>query len=100
MAGEGLLDGVALVDHHCHGVVGVALDRDRFELLATESAWPAPAGCTGFDSQPGFAIRHWCAPAIGLAPHASAEDYLAQRARLGPAEVNRRLLGAAGVAAL
>ena len=98
MTGRGLLDGVPLVDHHCHGVVGVALDRDRFELLVTESARPAPAGCTGFDSQIGFAIRRWCAPVIGLEPHASADDYLAQRARLGVGEVNRRLLGATGVA--
>jgi len=94
---EGLLDGVRLVDHHCHGVVRSALDRVRFELLATESDGPAPAGCTGFDSQVGFAIRRWCAPVLGLEPHASPEDYLDQRARLGAGEVNRRLLGAAGV---
>jgi predicted TIM-barrel fold metal-dependent hydrolase len=98
MTGDGLLDGVRLVDHHCHGVVGAALDRDRFELLTTESTWPAPAGCTALDSQLGFAIRRWCAPVIGLEPHASVGDYLAQRARLGVDEVNRRLLGAAGVA--
>jgi len=94
---EGLLGGVRLVDHHCHGVVRSDLGRERFELLATESDWPAPAGCTGFDSQVGFAIRRWCAPILGLEPHASPEDYLAQRARLGAGEVNRRLLGAAGV---
>jgi predicted TIM-barrel fold metal-dependent hydrolase len=98
-AGAGLLDGVPLVDHHCHGVVQVALDRNRFELLATESDRPAPPGCTGFDTQLGFAIRRWCAPAIGLEPHASPEDYLAHRSELGAAEVNRRLLGAAGIGA-
>jgi predicted TIM-barrel fold metal-dependent hydrolase len=98
MAGGGLLDGVALVDHHCHGVVNVGLDRERFELLATEAERSAPSGCTGFDSQVGFAIRRWCAPVIGLEPHASPEDYLAQRARLGVGDVNRRLLGGAGVA--
>jgi hypothetical protein len=99
VAGRGLLDGVALVDHHCHGAVNVALDRTRFELLATEADRPAPRGCTGFDTQLGFAIRRWCAPAIGLEPHASPEDYLARRTALGPVEVNRRLLSAAGVAA-
>lgn len=99
MAGSGLLDGVALVDHHCHGVVNVTLDRTRFELLATEADRPAPPGCTGFDTQVGFAIRRWCAPAIGLEPHASPEDYLARRSALGAVEVNRRLLGAAGVSA-
>jgi len=93
----GLLDGVPLVDHHCHGVVRTDLDRAGFELLATESDRPAPDGCTGFDTQVGFAVRRWCAPVLGLPPHATPDDYLAQRARLGAAEVNRRLLGAAGV---
>src|SRR4051812_36281437 len=93
----GLLDDVALVDHHCHGVVDVPLDRERFESLATEADTPAPAGCTGFDSQVGFAIRRWCAPVLGLDPHAGPDDYLARRADLGTGEVNRRLLGAAGV---
>lgn len=93
----GLLEGVRLVDHHCHGVARADLDRERFELLATESDRPAPAGCTGFDSQVGFAIRRWCAPVLGLQRHAAPDDYLAQRTRLGAAEVNRRLLGAAGV---
>src|SRR5690242_14998322 len=98
MAGTGLLDDVALVDQHCHGVVDVALDRERFELLATEADRPAPAGCSGLDSQLGFAIRRWCAPVLGLAAHAAPDDYLARRAVLGPADVNRRLLTAAGVA--
>lgn len=92
-----MLEGVGLVDHHCHGVVRGPLDRAGFELLATEAGQAAPPGCTTLDSQLGFAIRRWCAPLLGLPPHAAADDYLAERARLGPAEVNRRLLGAAGV---
>jgi predicted TIM-barrel fold metal-dependent hydrolase len=98
MSGDGLLDGVALVDHHCHGVVDAPLDRERFEMLATEAELPAPPGCTGFDSQVGFAIRRWCAPVLGMEPNATPEDYLVRRLELGPAEVNRRLLGAAGIA--
>jgi uncharacterized protein len=97
VSGDSLFDGVALVDHHCHGVVDAPLDRRRFELLATEADEPAPAGCTGFDSQVGFAIRRWCAPVLGLEPHASPEEYLTRRAELGPAVVNRRLLAATGV---
>jgi predicted TIM-barrel fold metal-dependent hydrolase len=92
-----VLEGVGLVDHHCHGVVRGPLDRAGFELLATEAARAAPPGCTTLDSQLGFAVRRWCARLLGLAPHAPADDYLAERARLGPAEVNRRLLGAAGI---
>ncbi|MET8149179.1 amidohydrolase family protein [Actinoplanes sp. NPDC049668] len=93
-----MLEGVGLVDHHCHSVVRGPLDRAGFELLATEACQAAPPGCTTLDSQLGFAVRRWCAPLLGLAPHAAADDYLAERARLGPAEVNRRLLGAANVA--
>jgi uncharacterized protein len=95
----GLLDGVALVDHHCHGPVRRELDRAAFEQLATEADGPAPAGCSALDSQLGFAIRRWCAPVLGLESHAGPEEYLARRSELGAAEVNRRFLAAAGVAA-
>ena len=95
----GLLDGVALVDHHCHGPVRRELDRETFEQLATEADGPAPAGCTALDSQLGFAIRRWCAPVLDLEPHAGPDEYLARRSELGAAEVNRRFLAAAGVAA-
>jgi uncharacterized protein len=95
----GLLDGVALVDHHCHGPVRRELDRAAFEQLATEADGPAPAGCTALDSQLGFAIRRWCAPVLDLEPHAGPEEYLARRSELGAEEVNRRFLAAAGVAA-
>lgn len=86
-----------LVDHHCHGVVTVPLDRDGFESLVTESDRPAPPGCTALDSQLGFALRRWCAPVLGLDPHADPDDYLARRCELGPDEVNRRFLRAADV---
>jgi uncharacterized protein len=95
----GLLEGVALVDHHCHGAVRRELDRAQFEQLATEADAPAPAGCTALDSQLGFAIRRWCAPVLDLEPHADAEEYLARRSALGAAEVNRRFLTAAGIGA-
>ena len=88
---------VHLIDHHCHGVVTTPLDRARFESLLTESDRRPPPGCSAFDSQLGFAIRRWCAPVLGLDPHASPADYLGRRDELGPAEVNRRLLRAAGV---
>jgi uncharacterized protein len=90
-------EAVLLIDHHCHGALHVPLDRERFESLATESDRPAPPGCSGLDSQLGFAVRRWCAPVLGLEPHAEPADYLARRSELGPQEVNRRLLRAAGV---
>ncbi|OIJ67810.1 amidohydrolase family protein [Streptomyces mangrovisoli] len=90
------LDALALVDHHCHGVVTADLDRPAFESLITEgSRWPG-SGVSPFDSPVGVAVRRHCAPLLGLERHAPPEEYLARRAELGWREVHRRLLGAAG----
>jgi len=72
-----------LVDHHCHGVVLDDLDRASFETLLNEAATVSPLGTTFFDSMLGLAVRRWCAPVLGLEPHASAEEYLARRRELG-----------------
>jgi uncharacterized protein len=85
-----------LVDHHCHGLVLDDLDRASFESLLNEAAGPSPLGTTFFDSMLGLAVRRWCAPILGLEPHASAEDYLACRRELG-AEASRLLVAAAGI---
>lgn len=94
LGGAGPLDGVALLDHHCHGVVTTDLDRPGFESLLTEA--PGPGGPDRFDSALGLAVRRWCAPVLGLDPHPSPEDYLRRRAELGWAESTRRLLRAGG----
>lgn len=85
-----------LVDHHVHGALST--DADDFDQLISESHQALPDGLSAFDSQLGFAIRRWCAPILGLEPHASAEDYLATRRELGTDDVNRRLLHASGIA--
>jgi predicted TIM-barrel fold metal-dependent hydrolase len=90
---------LALIDHHVHGVVAGDLDRAGFEGLLTEAPWPAAPGTSMFDSQLGFAVRRWCAPVLDLEPSAPADRYLQRRAELGTAEVNCRLLRAAGVEA-
>jgi uncharacterized protein len=95
-SGGGQLD---LVDHHVHGVLRNDVDRDTIEALLTESSVPPPAGTTAFDSQLGFAVRRWCAPLLDLDPHASADDYVRRRLEIGAAEVARRLLSGASVAA-
>jgi predicted TIM-barrel fold metal-dependent hydrolase len=89
--------GMPLIDHHCHGVTTAELDRDAFELLATESDWPAPAGTSVFDSPFGITVRAECAPLLDLPRHASAPDYLARRAELGGEEVTARLLKNTGI---
>lgn len=88
-----------LVDHHCHGVRRDDLSRGHFELLMGAGAAPAPPGTTHFDTPVGTAVRRWCAPVLDLEPHAPPAVYLARRDELGATEVNRRLLGAAGVVA-
>ncbi|MEU4410347.1 amidohydrolase [Streptosporangium sp. NPDC023963] len=86
-----------LVDHNCRGVRRDELTRARFETLLTDAEAPAPPGTTHFDTPAGAAVRRWCAPVLGLAPHVPPAVYLARRAELGADEVNRRLLGAAGI---
>ncbi|MDC2953965.1 amidohydrolase family protein [Streptomyces gilvifuscus] len=88
------LEALSLVDHHCHGVVTADLSRQEFEDLITEGgSWP---GSSSFDSPVGVAVRRHCAPLLDLPRHASADEYLARRSGLGPREVHRRLLAAAG----
>lgn len=91
------MNGPGLIDHHVHGVVTKDLDRAEFESLLTEAPSAPAAGMTMFDSQLGFAVRRWCAPVLDLEPSVPAEDYLERRSELGVDEVNKRLLGAAGV---
>jgi len=90
---------LALVDHHVHGAVASPLDGPGIELLLTEALAPAPPGTTMWDTQLGFAVRRQCAPVLGLEPSAPPGEYVARRAELGPAEVNRRFLEAAHVEA-
>lgn len=88
------------IDHHCHGVIRRDLDRTGFELLLTEAGSVGPLGGSLFDSQLGFAVRRWCAPLLGLEPHAAPDAYLERRTELGHAEVTGRMLRAAGLEAL
>lgn len=89
-----------LIDHHCRRVCEGDLTRSGFEMLITQATAPAPPGTTHFDTPAGVAVRRWCAPVLDLDPHAPPAVYLARRAELGAAEVNRRLLREAGIATL
>ena len=98
--GPGLLPFVAsapLVDHHCHGVLAAS---GPVEQLLNEAAGDAAADGMALDSLAGLALRKWCPPLLGLRAHASATEYQARRDALGGPEVNRRFLGASGLAAL
>src|SRR5260370_30467649 len=88
---------LALIDHHCHGVINVTLDGPGLEALLTEAPGPPPPGTSMFDSQLGFAVRRWCAPLLDLEPSAPAARDLRRPPQPRPAEVNRRLPRAAEV---
>ncbi len=89
---EALVEGLELIDHHCHSVVGHDLDRAGFELLLGESGRPAPDGCSAFDTSLGLAVRAWCAPRLDLPAGVDAATYVERRLELGADEVNRRML--------
>jgi uncharacterized protein len=94
---EASRSGLALVDHHVHGVVTAEPDRADIESMLTEAVAPGPPGTTAFDTQLGFAVRRWCAPLVDLEPLAPADAYVRRRLELGNAETARRLLTAAQV---
>ncbi len=95
-----LADAIAalpLVDHHVHSCLTGPPSLDEFGQLLTESDRAAARGTSPFDTQVGFAVRRHCAPLLGLSPHADIDVYWAARQALSQEEVDRRLLGAAGV---
>jgi predicted TIM-barrel fold metal-dependent hydrolase len=93
------LRGIQLVDHHVHGAFEKAVDRAEFEAAINEgSTDPVPSFMTQFDSPLGLAIRRWCAPALGLEPHADADTYWRRRSELAPEELAGVMLRAAGIA--
>ena len=74
--------------------------RQYLAGLLNEADGDATADGMPFDSLAGLALRRWCPPLLGLPPHASVDAYAERRAALGGEEVNRRFLGASGLAAL
>jgi predicted TIM-barrel fold metal-dependent hydrolase len=90
---------IQLVDHHVHGAFEKAVDRAEFEAAINEgSIDPVPSFMTQFDSPLGLAIRRWCAPVLGLEPHADADTYWRRRSELAPDELAGVMLRAAGIA--
>lgn len=92
------LDALELVDHHVHSTLIPRLTRAEFELNMTEASAPIPSWMTQFDSQVGFAIRRYCAPRLGLDPHADADTYWAARSAVSAEEATRALVGSSGIA--
>ncbi|HEV8624266.1 MAG TPA: amidohydrolase family protein [Acidimicrobiia bacterium] len=92
-----MLNGLRLVDGHCHSILAAAPDPAAFALAASEADAAPAAGISLLDGPVGLAIRRWCAPVLDLPAGAPIEDYLARRAELGAGEVSRRLLQAAAL---
>ena len=91
------LNNVQLIDHHCHGLMRSELTRADFELLATESDWPEPAGQTIFDSPFGITVRAEVSPLLGLDRHADADTYWQARAAVGQAALGKLLMPMTGI---
>jgi uncharacterized protein len=89
-----------IVDAHCHGIAAMDLSNEQFAMWCTESSQPAAPGTSYFDSPLGLAIRRWCPPVLGLAKHSAMDEYIARRAALGPATVNKLMLRSARLSAL
>jgi hypothetical protein len=90
-----------LVDHHCHGVLrGAGSQASDLAGLLNEADGAAVADEMPLDSLAGLALRRWCPPLLGLPSHAPVSAYRERRDALGGDEVNRRFLGASGLAAL
>ncbi|OBI41517.1 amidohydrolase [Mycobacterium kyorinense] len=89
---------VPLIDQHVHGCWLAAGDRRRFENGLNEAnTEPLADFDSGFDSQLGFAVRAHCAPLLGLAKHAEADDYWQRRSQFSELDLARLFLPAAGV---
>jgi predicted TIM-barrel fold metal-dependent hydrolase len=89
---------VRLIDHHVHGSFNKPVDRAGFEASINEgSTDPIPDFMTQFDSPLGLSIRRWCAPVLGLQPHADADEYWKRRSELTPDELAAVMLPLAGI---
>lgn len=95
-----LVEGLRLIDHHCHGVSSDSSTPTAFQMRLTEAHQAMRDGATYFDTPLGIALRRACAPVIDLPRHAEPDEYLARRRELGPNEVARRFLTDAGLQAL
>ena len=91
------IDGLPLVDHHCHGLFPVDLDDERLADSLSEAFAPAPAGTSHWDKPVALSLRRWCAPLLDLEPFCAPADYAERRRAIGAAEVNRRFLAASGI---
>ena len=94
------LPGLALIDHHCHGLVPKDLANDELAAGLSEAYAPPPRGTSHWDKPTGLAVRAHCAPLLGLEPHCSPALYAERRRTLGARRVNEIFLRAAGLAAL
>ena len=89
-----------LVDHHCHGVSAIPLDRYSLACLLTEGGREMLEVIDPVASPLGLAVRSLCAPVLDVEPHVPIEEYLERRSELGERAVARRMLGSAGLSDL
>lgn len=91
-----LLERIQLIDHHTHSILSGMVTETEYAFMLDETDRPEAAALAGLDTQLGHAVRRWCAPFLGMAPHVPAEEFLAGRVALRNEDVAARLLPAAG----
>jgi predicted TIM-barrel fold metal-dependent hydrolase len=89
-----VVEGLPLLDDHCHGVLLHDPTVEQFEQALDEGGNGAAPGTSRWDTPVGLAVRRHCAPLLDLEPFPEPAAYLARRHELGATEVNGRLLTA------
>ncbi len=94
------LDGVALIDNHCHSITFRELSRDEFEDNLTEAPTRASAITSTFDSAAGLTLLKECGRLLGLEAPVDAQSYLRARGAMAPETLAASFFAAAGVEVL
>jgi len=89
-----IVERLALLDDHCHGVMLHDPTAEQFEQALDEGGNGSAPGTSRWDTPVGLAVRRHCAPLLDLEPFPTPATYLARRHELGASEVNRRLFTA------
>jgi uncharacterized protein len=97
---EDLLETIEFVDHHCHGITSTPGELQEFEQRLSEAREPMFHDQRYVDTPLGTAFLAFCPQVLDFTERPRMEDYLERRSELGPAEVARRFLSSARLAAL
>ena len=88
---------IPLIDNHCHGTINHELEREQYEIYATEGDWLPRHGLSVLDEQFGVLTRGLVAPLLGLEKHCDPEIYWKRRREIGQEALVAQLLPLTGI---